>query len=198
MSQATLKLAADSSNPELRIVWAEVYAPNIPDSDGEFMDAEAIRTMAYKFLKEKKLDSIDVQHDNKLVPGAHVVESFIARKGDDTFIEGSWVVGLHVPDDSTWDRIKKGEINGFSIEAFVTKQPTEIEIEIPPVLMGKTSKSEDHEHEFYVAYDANGNFKGGTTNNVNGHSHKILKGTVTETVNNHSHRFSFVESLKAG
>lgn len=194
MKTANLKLAAEAG--EQRIVWAEVYAPNIPDSDGDFMDEATIREMAYKFMKDMNLKKIDVQHKNDLVNGACVVESFIAREGDPHFISGSWVVGVHIDNDEVWNKVKKGEINGFSIEAMVQRSPTELEIELPPVLHGKTMKSEDHEHEFFVTYDEEGNFKGGYTNDVNGHRHQIVKGTVTEVANGHTHRFSFVENLR--
>lgn len=194
MKTANLKLAAEAG--EQRIVWAEVYAPNIPDSDGDFMDEETIMKMAYKFMKDMNLKKIDVQHKNDLVDGACVVESFIAREGDPHFIAGSWVVGVQIDNDEVWGRVKKGEINGFSIEAMVQRSPAELEIELPPVLHGKTMKSEDHEHEFFVTYDEEGNFKGGYTNDVNGHRHQIVKGTVTEATNGHTHRFSFVENLR--
>jgi len=194
MKTANLKLAAEAG--EQRIVWAEVYAPNIPDSDGDFMDEATIREMAYKFMKDMNLKKIDVQHKNDLVNGACVVESFIAREGDPHFIAGSWVVGVHIDNDEVWGKVKKGEINGFSIEAMVQRSPAELEIELPPVLHGKTMKSEDHEHEFFVTYDEEGNFKGGYTNDVNGHRHQIVKGTVTEATNGHTHRFSFVENLR--
>jgi hypothetical protein len=197
--EVQLKLAAETD--ELRIVWAEVYAPNIPDSDGEFMDAKGIMQMAYKFMQDLNLRMIDTQHTNNLVEGACVVESFIARKGDPDFIEGSWVVGVHVPDDATWEKIKKGEINGFSMEAMVHKVPTELEMEIPPVIAGRTTKAEnytdDHEHQFFVSYDEDGNFLGGVTDTVDGHYHAIKRGTLTEVSKEHQHKFSYVELMKA-
>jgi len=186
-----------AADEEQHLVWAEVYCPGILDSDNEYMDGETIQKMAYQFMKDLNLRNIDVQHDNQLVDGACVVESFVARKGDPDFIEGSWVVGVHIPDDATWARVKKGEINGFSLEALVNKSPTELEVEIPPVIHGRTSKAEDHEHEFYVSYSDDGKFVGGVTNSVNGHSHAIKRGTATEEINGHSHRFSFVESLRS-
>lgn len=191
-----VKFAAESE--EQRIVWAEVYVPNVPDSDGEFMDRTTIREMAYKFMKEKKLGQIDVQHNNQLVPGVSVVESFLSRKGDPTFpVEGSWVVGIHVPDDTTWSGIKSGKINGLSMEAMVIKTPTELELDIPPVLNGVTSKADTdgHDHQFFVSYDQDGNFLGGVTSETNGHKHVIKRGTVTEMVADHNHRFSYVEFL---
>lgn len=182
---------------EKRIVWAEVYVPNVPDSDGDFMDAETVEQAAYQFMADLNLKKIDTMHNNKDVEGAVVVESFIARKGDPDFIEGSWVVGVHVPDDAVWAQIKKGEINGFSLEALVKAEHTELELDIPPVLKGATNEVEDHSHEFYVTYDPEGNLLGGRTNEVNGHSHVIKRGTITEEAEGHKHRFSFIEGLMA-
>ena len=180
-------------NDDEHLVYGEVYAPLRPDSDGDIMDADTIKKMAHDFLRTHKLDQIDVQHDNNLNPGASVVESFIARKGDDTFIEGSWVVGVHIPDADTWNKVKKGEINGFSIEALVTKTPQTLEVELPPVINGITTKSEDHEHQFFVTFDGNGAFMGGRTNIEKGHFHTIRAGTITDTAQDHNHKFSFVE-----
>jgi hypothetical protein len=189
---AQLKLASEDQ----QMVWGEVYAPNIPDADGDIMTAEEIQAMAYKFMREKKTDKVDLQHNNKIVAGAAVIESFIARKGDPHFIEGAWVVGVHVPDKQVWSMVKKGEINGFSMEALVTRRKSQMEVEIPPVIMGRVTKHEDgHDHEFFVSYDDNGRFLGGTTSSVNGHSHVIKRGTVTEPANGHNHRFSYVEKL---
>lgn len=194
MSVAIFKREQD----EQQMVWAEVYAPNIPDTDGDFMTAEDIQSMAYKFMKDLNLRKIDVQHQNDLVDGACVVESFIARKGDPDFIEGAWVVGIHIDNKDVWGQVKKGEINGFSMEALVSRTPTRLEIEVPPVIQGRTAKADDgHEHEFFVSYDPQGNLLGGRTSSwEDGHYHEIKRGTVTEVVNGHSHRFSFVELMR--
>lgn len=193
-----LKLASE----EQQMVWAEVYAPNTPDADGDIMSAEDIQKMAYKFMREKKTDRVDLQHNNKVVNGATVIESFIARKGDPHFIEGSWVVGIHVADKQVWGMIKKGEINGFSMEAMVTRRKSSMVVDMPPVIRGKVAKSDDgHDHEFFISYDEDGKFLGGVTSTVDGHRHVIQRGTVTEPARksdgtNHNHRFSFVEQLQ--
>lgn len=180
---------------EKRLVYAEVYAPMRPDSDKEFMRAPEIEKMAHGFLRSMKLDSVDSQHDNIMVEGCCVVESFIARKGDPDFIEGAWVVGMHIDNDEMWAKIKKGEINGFSIEAMVIKDAQTVEMDVPPVLSGLTQKSEGHTHDFLVAYDQEGTFLGGKTSLVDGHFHIIKRGTVTEEQDGHSHRFSHVEDI---
>lgn len=179
-----------------QIVYGEVYAPGILDSDMEFMDEDTIRQMAYNFMRTKKLDQIDSQHSNELVEGAFVVESFIAREDDSTFIPGSWVVGVHIPNKDDWDKVEKGEWNGFSVEAMVVKESIQVTVDIPPVIQGKTFKSEDgHEHLFYVSYDSDGKFLGGVTSPSSGHVHKICRGTITEVADGHNHRFSHVDNL---
>lgn len=191
-----MSMLIKKADAKKRLVFAEVYAPNRPDSDGEFMDADDIEKMAYAFMKSMKLDQVDTNHDGTLVEGAMVVESFIARKGDPDFIEGSWVVGVHVANDKMWEAIEKGDINGFSVEAWVKKDEVEVEVEIPSVLQGRTLKhDDDHDHSFFVAYDDDGRFLGGRTDVVNGHYHVIKRGTVTEESDSHKHKFSHVEDV---
>lgn len=197
---ATQTTVFKSVQEDKRLVFAEVYAPNRPDSDGEFMTADGIEAMAYRFMRSMKLDNVDSYHDNDLVPGCCVVESFIARKGDPDFIEGSWVVGMHVDNDDMWEKITKGEINGFSMEAMVNKETVEVEMEVPPVIQGKTMKSEqatdEHIHTFYVAYNEDGKFLGGRTDEVDGHFHIIKRGSVTEKAADHAHKFSHLDDIK--
>jgi len=183
------------ADEEQRMVYGEVYSPLKPDVHGEYMDAEAIRKMAYNFMRELKLASVDTQHENVLTPGVHVVESFIARDDDATFIPGSWVVGVHVDDDALWEKVKKGELNGFSVEALVIKQEQEVEIEIPDELTGPTSIVQGHSHVFTAKFGEDGKFLGGQTDYVDGHNHRIVTGTVTEVAKGHRHRFSSVDNL---
>ena len=191
------QVSVKKKDAKQRLVFGEVYAPNRPDSDGEFMVAESITKMAYKFMRQRKLDKIDSMHSNVLVEGACVVESFIARKGDPDFIEGAWVVGVHIPKDEDWDKVEKGEWNGFSIEALVTKTVVDVTIEVPPIISGRTMKGgeKEHTHTFHVAYDETGKFLGGKTDTVEGHFHTIKRGTMTEDAALHRHRFSHIEDV---
>lgn len=185
---------------EQQIVYGEVYAPNRPDAQGEFMQRDEIRKMAHEFIRSGKMGQIDIMHGNKIVEGCSVVESFVAGAGDQNFIEGAWVIGVHIPDADVWAGVKKGDINGFSMEALVTRHDAEVDVEIPPVVTGLTSKSEDkggsHQHKYFVSYDGEGQFKGGFTDTVNGHFHKIIAGTHTQPVDGHTHRFSSVDNVE--
>ena len=183
---------------ELQIVWAEVYVPGVVDVDGDFMSEESIRTMAYNFIESKKVDHIDVMHDNNLY-GCSAVETFIARKGDPDFIEGSWVLGVHIPHSVIWNMVKKGELNGFSFQARAKRKPTDMEVDLPAVVKGDTSETEGHTHKFEAQYDEEGAFVGGKTDNIDGHSHLIVRGTRTEPplgdIDGHTHRFCAVDGL---
>ena len=66
---------------EQQILYAEVFAPGMPDSQGDFMSAETIREMAYDFIPQDR-SNIDLNHSQERA--ALVVESFIAREGDPT------------------------------------------------------------------------------------------------------------------
>jgi len=179
-----------------QLIFGEVYAPNRPDAQGEYMNAADIQKMAHEFIRAGKVGQIDLMHGNKVVKGASVVESFVADVDDTRFIPGSWVIGVHVPDVDLWSSIKKGEINGFSMEALVTRHDMEVNIEIPPVVTGLTSKHDNHQHKFFVSYDENGQFKGGVTDTVHGHYHTIVAGTHTQDAAGHRHRFSSVDNVQ--
>lgn len=188
--------AVKNDGAEQHMLYGEVYAPNRPDAQGEYMTAETIRKMAHQFVRDRMFDQIDLMHNNEVVGKAEIVESWIAQDDDTTFIPGSWCIGLHLENEQLWQAFKDGQLNGFSMEAMVSKVEREVELEIPPVVTGLTSKAEDHEHRFFVAYDDNGKFLGGRTDVVNGHDHAILAGTITQTTLGHNHRFSSVDDLQ--
>jgi hypothetical protein len=178
---------------ELQIVYAEVYVPNVPDSDNDFMTVETVREMAHGFLAEGRVTKVDVEHSKDDIQAA-VVESFVARKGDPDFIVDSWVTGIKIYDPEIWELVKSGEINGFSLDGIGQGVDTELEIEIPEFVIGETDKEEGHVHIFKVYFDEEGNFMGGKTiDEDSDHVHLIKRGTLTEDADDHAHRFSFIE-----
>jgi hypothetical protein len=181
---------------ELQIVYSEVYAPDMIDTQGDFTDAVEIRKMGHDFMRSMALDSIDMNHDHQLVD-AVVVESFIVRKGDEDFIEGSWVVGIHISDVDIWTKVKKGEINGFSMDGAATATYEDIEINVPEELEGRTYETEGHTHVYILKFSPEGVLIGGETVPDENHEgvHVIKRGTKTEDMGDHSHRYSFVEEI---
>jgi hypothetical protein len=204
-------------NDELQIVWSEVYAPLVPDTQGDFMTVEGIRLMAHGFLAAGKTCQVDVYHDNRCDDdqighsAGEIVESFVARKGDPDFIEDAWVVGVHIADDEVWKDIKDGKINGFSMQAEVHVREKILEIDIPDsgevtgmtdVPSGANEGLAGHVHRYTLRFSEVGDIVGGETDTVAGHRHQIQAATVTEPPDGnpigHVHRFSFLEALGRG
>lgn len=182
---------------EKRLIFGEVYAPNILDTYCEFVTHDDLELMAHRFLGdlENLPETIDTNHDN-IPNGCFPVESFIARDGDPDFTEGSWVLGVKVTDDHIWAQIKKGELNGFSFEALV--RPVDVEVTLQQVrdLVGKSEEADGHDHMFFVQVNEQGRVVHGHTSmdadpDGDVHDHRIRRATVTEMGGDdrHVHRF---------
>lgn len=180
-----MKMDADN-----QIVYGVVYEPHVLDTDGEFMLPEDIEKMAHRFMQLDLSKSIDTNHDN-IPNGSYPIESFIAVKDDPLYPVGAWVLGVKVS-DATWKDVKGGLINGFSFEAYVKTEKMDIKYKVQRDHVGKTAESNDHEHTFFIEVDNMGKVKGGHTDIVNGHSHKIGCGTATlfaDDGDEHTHRY---------
>lgn len=190
---------------EERVVIGAVYVPEQLDTHGDFMTAVEIRKAAYDFMyRGDSLANVDTNHDNEPT-GSYVVESFIARPGDPTFkIPGTWVVGVHIPDDDVWEAVKRGEINGFSMEAEVQVRDAAILMpDFPASMIGMTARADEdnHTHTFEVTFTPEGKVKKGRTSvhrNAEGdeHYHDISHGTATDEEAGHAHRFAFVDLIQ--
>jgi hypothetical protein len=184
---------------EEQIVMGVVYAPDMPDSHGDFMTAEEVKKACYAFMTRGDMTCVDIMHDNKRY-GCEIVECFIVRDGDPDFpLPGAWVAAVHCPNE-IWARVKDGELNGFSMEAIAYKEAVEREIDFPENVKGLTTKEDDHTHEFEVMFAPDGTFVGGRTSIVKdskgrSHYHAITKGVKTDETNDHAHRFAFLESM---
>ncbi len=174
---------------EKRIVYGEVYCPDVLDTHGDFMTAQDIEIMAHRFLQLSALkQAIDTNHD-EVSNGSYPVESFIARAGDPDYTEGAWVLGVKVIDSDVWDKIKRGELNGYSFQALVRKSAVVVNIEMNPDVVGFTEKGEDsHDHVFLAYFDGDGRITKGVTSTDAGHFHEIKSGTATEIAQGHAHR----------
>ncbi len=196
------------ADEEMQIVWGEIYIPDIPDTQDEFMSAVEIEKMAHKFLMHGlSVGAIDVQHDGEIRKGCFVVESFIARKSDPEFIEGAWVVAVKICDPDLWADVKSGKLNGFSMQASVYVTDRVVTLEVPSEVEGLTqiaSDGDDHRHRYTVRFDSNGDFVGGVSDVVNGHKHVIQRRSITqmsvdptnkELADGHFHRYTLLDKL---
>ena len=103
---------------EKRMVFGIVYSPEEADSQGDIADAKEIEKAAHAFMKYRRLDKIDKNHNQQPEEG-YVVESWITRQDDALFKNdapiGSWAVGIKIENDKTWAEVKKGNVGGLSL-----------------------------------------------------------------------------------
>lgn len=188
---AYLSIIEKAEEKEQQIVYAEVYVPLRIDTDHETMTPEDVEKAAHEFLASGKINKIDVQHD-LIESGCLVVESFIARKGWEPFVEGAWVMGVKCTDE-IWKLVKAGELNGFSFYGTSKKVPARVLVEVAKQIAGITElNTEDilppHEHTFIINVNNDGQIVSGKTDVVYSHSHPITKGTATDEELDHRHR----------
>ena len=121
---------------ERRVLMGALLIPEqeIPrvDEDGkEFkikFSRETIRKVFQKFMRKELQGNITLQHEKDITGDGFVTE--IWEKEDlvhDKSVKfgfsepvGTWYCLMKIESDEQWERAKKGEINGFSIEALFT------------------------------------------------------------------------------
>lgn len=126
------------------IVIGVVYQPDVEDAHGDMMDAVEIEKAAHLFMENQHTYNIDKQHDLDADKG-YVVESYIApcdmEIGDQVIAKGSWVAGVKVTDDDTWEDIQKGEITGFSMWGVGKREKVEDEEEVSKGILHHIKKA---------------------------------------------------------
>mgnify|MGYP002519436236 CR=1 FL=1 len=88
---------------------------------------ESIEKMSQDFMKEYRQFEVKTDHD-EVANEVCVVESWLvsdAYKDKSNALginvpEGTWMIGMKVNNIDTWDRIKAGELKGFSVESVVS------------------------------------------------------------------------------
>lgn len=105
-----------------RIVYGEVLAPGVVDAQGDVVSPEEIERAAHRFLAEGG----GVAEMHGATGAGDVVESFIAREGDPLFTPGAWVLGVRLA-PAAWERVRRGELTGFSVGGRAVRAPVEDE-----------------------------------------------------------------------
>lgn len=123
-----------NTTQEERYVLGVAYPANRLDGHGEYMDADTVQKAAWGFLA--KGQQIGLHHADGTIGHAQVVESYIYRGPDwtQTAVDGStqvvksgdWLVGA-IFDQPTWDLIKSGQFNGWSIQGLAARLPEQEE-----------------------------------------------------------------------
>lgn len=117
---------------EKHIVMGAVLIPDKPiyrNQDGEEFyiqfSADTIEKLAHQYLAKDRVYSFTQQHED-VADDIYVVETWLKTSENDKSKDygidvpvGSWLMAAKVENEEIWEKIKSGEMNGFSIEAFV-------------------------------------------------------------------------------
>lgn len=112
---------------EKRMVYGIVYSPGEVDSQDDMATADEIEKAAHSFMKNKRIDKVDSDHDYDPDEG-YVAESWLTKANDALFPddpEGSWAVGIKIEDDETWKLVKSGDYSGLSMAGTANREPVE-------------------------------------------------------------------------
>lgn len=117
---------------EQRIVTGPAMIADLPiyrnDSKGEYFavfDASTIAKIAHRFFKKGYQANINTDHDAaSIVNNSVFFESWIVDrakgkmplKGYEDVADGSWFLTAKINNEDTWNRVKSGEVKGFSVE----------------------------------------------------------------------------------
>lgn len=98
---------------------------------------DTIEKMMRKYFKENKIHNVNTNHNSgEFRDGIYMIESYIVGERNSSNLfpdlpEGSWMATFYVENDEVWDKVKKQEYNGFSLEGyFIERYEDEMIIKI--------------------------------------------------------------------
>ena len=94
-----------------------------------YFSKETIRKASQLFLKKGNQNNATLEHNQK-INGMTVVESWLVEdtKRDKSSlygfnaVPGTWFITMKVENDNVWNKVKSGEIKGFSIEGYFAEK----------------------------------------------------------------------------
>jgi len=111
------------------LMVADKLIPRFDEEGNKYMvffDAEGIKKLSYKLMKNKLIDSVNIEHDpDKSIDDLTLVESWLVTDPQNDksnsygyeLTKGSWFGIYKVNSKEIWDKyIKTGAVKGFSVE----------------------------------------------------------------------------------
>ena len=120
------------SADEQMIVTGPAMIPNqlIPRRDAEgnlfhvYFTEDTVRKVAAEFIRRHYQNQTDINHNDQVTEENNLVESWIIENPDMDkatalgyagLPKGTWMVSYKINNRETWEKIKSGELNGFSV-----------------------------------------------------------------------------------
>jgi hypothetical protein len=117
-------------NEEQQIVTGPVLIPDQKIWRNEIngyitFDKETIKELQNEFSRNSNLMALNIEHTEENASGSYVIETWLSGSKDKSqelgynLPEGTWFMTTKIEDNNLWNKIKNGELGGFSIEAIV-------------------------------------------------------------------------------
>ncbi len=115
------------ADDEERVVYgfASVSDDNgelVVDRQGDVLPIHELVKVAHKFIKSGRVGGLmhKMGDNGKPICIGEVVESVVLRPELQQALgidikKSAWLIGVHIKDDATWEKVKKGELAAFSI-----------------------------------------------------------------------------------
>lgn len=121
------------TDDERHVVHLIMAKPNELDTDKQWFEPDDVELMAHRYAVRYFLGDAAIyeEHKRKLA-SVFLIETYLApadfivtdHKGQErTVRKGSWVVGLWMPNDEDWAKVKSGEYAGGSVRGPARLQP---------------------------------------------------------------------------
>lgn len=125
-------MAFAATNDEERTVMGPAMIPNMKiyrqdektkEEFEVFFSPETIKAIAVKFFEKNFQTSFNIMHDPSQKKDGVVFfmsvikdesKGILGMKGD--YPDGTWFLGAKIKNDEVWQKVKAGEIKGFSVE----------------------------------------------------------------------------------
>ncbi len=119
------KLLKGTDPTDERYVLGIVLEPEVIDAQGDIYSADEIREAAHRFMEE--FGGLGLMHRLRVNDEVKVLESFLAPTdfalGDTSVRKGTWLLAVRVLGDELWEKVKSGELTGFSIGGSARRVP---------------------------------------------------------------------------
>jgi site-specific DNA-adenine methylase len=109
-----------------RFVLGVVLEPEVVDAQGDIYSAEEVRQAAHRFMEE--FGGLGLMHRFRVNGDVKILESYLAPSdfefGDTKVRKGTWLLAVRIIEDELWERVKDGQLTGFSIGGSARRVPT--------------------------------------------------------------------------
>ena len=91
-----------------------------------YFSEKTIESVARKMMYDKKLDDVNLEHQQDAIVDGHLVETWLIEDPEKdkqnvynmSFPKGTWMGQYKINDPEVWNMVKQGKLKGFSIEGF--------------------------------------------------------------------------------